>query len=222
MEDHHKVIERVLQFLALMAGALLLTLYLSTPTRAQQAHGVDVPPGLTHVEGTRSGGGMQWGYNMAERHVARGEPLYVTGHFFSAGNFILYSVQELPGSLIAPTTVLHFHEPGTMAGLFIGCARFDVGNPQRYLSLRDALHPMNQPVRDWYLQNVLGQPCMRDDHTVQLDGPELATMGYPVEGYPYRPVAWTPLPHPETDPQGYARWAQSIRALEVARGIAGS
>lgn len=133
---------------------------------------------LRVVEGM-GGGPMQWGYNEAERYWRDGVPIRLEGDYVSAGTFLLWSVEQLPGSCIAPDATFSFHEPQTVLAAFVFCAPFGMDNPARADALESATRPYNDALTAWFMREIAGDSAECGFTT--LTGAEVAQIGrYPL------------------------------------------
>lgn len=122
-----------------------------------------------------SGGGtIQWGYRQAEGYWHEGQPIRLSGRFTSAGTFLLWSVENLPGSCIEADASFGFHRPQEAAALVTFCAPVSEASP-RYAGAMEAItRPLNAATTGWFYQNA--PAC----GFANLSGADLAGLGYPM------------------------------------------
>ena len=123
------------------------------------------------------GGTIRWGYNTVNQHIMRGEPLRLSGRFTSAGTFMLYAVEQLPGSCIEPDSFFDFHEPQSLAAALFFCAPFQEG-PRRDEAIDLIVQPYNEPLTEWFMRVVVGDRPSCSYTT--LRGSDMAQFGYPI------------------------------------------
>jgi len=124
------------------------------------------------------GGTVQWGYGRAEAYLSRGEPIRLEGRYTSAGTFLLWSVERLPGSCIDPDAIFGFHEPQRLISIVTGCAPFPMGTPERAVAMEEITRPYNEPLTRWFMRNIAGNQA--ECGFTNLRGSDMAAFGYPV------------------------------------------
>jgi hypothetical protein len=122
---------------------------------------------------------MQWGYDLAERYWRTGRPIRLTGRYTSAGTFLLWAVERLPGSCIEPDVFLDFHEPTMPGSALAGCQPYPLDHPDRAGAIRDITHPYNELLTAWFLERIVGDEAECLPY-VTLRGRDMAAFGYPV------------------------------------------
>lgn len=132
---------------------------------------------LREIDGM-GGGSFSWAFPIVLGVVEDGQPVRLSGRFTSAGTFMLYAVDQLPGSCIDPQAFFAFHEPQRPASALIGCAPFPIDHPQRDAALEHVYRWYNEPLTQWFLTEIAahGPSC---GYTT-LRGYQMAAFGYPV------------------------------------------
>lgn len=155
---------------ALWAGVALSDVNRAAFASATPTHDAQ---GRLIVNGS-GGGTIQWGYRQAERYWHEGQPIRLSGRFTSAGTFLLWSVENLPGSCIEADASFGFHRPQEAAALVTFCAPVSEDSP-RYPGAMEAItRPLNAAATAWFYANA--PACGFAD----LSGSDLAGLGYPV------------------------------------------
>lgn len=124
------------------------------------------------------GGSFNWAFPIVLGVVEDGQPVRLSGRFTSAGTFMLYAVDQLPGSCIEPDAFFDFHEPQRPASALFGCAPFGMNHPQRDLALEHVHRWYNEPLTEWFLRVIAGDSA--ECRYTTLRGYQMAEFGYPV------------------------------------------
>lgn len=132
---------------------------------------------LREIDGM-GGGSFSWAFPIVLGVVEDGQPVRLSGRFTSAGTFMLYAVDQLPGSCIDPQAFFAFHEPQRPASALIGCAPFSMDHPQRNLALEHVHRWYNEPLTNWFLSEIAGDRAECGYTT--LRGYQMAAFGYPI------------------------------------------
>ncbi len=148
----------------------------SSNTPSRDAAGRIVIDGL-------GGGTFRWGYDTAERHWRRGDPIRLEGTYTSAGTFLLWSVEQLPGSCVDRAARFEFHEPVQTSGMLLSLISpvpimLPFTDPEeRVIVLEQMTRPYNPALTQWYYDTVVGHP---PSSFFRLQGEELGRFGYPI------------------------------------------
>ena len=125
------------------------------------------------------GGSFRWGYDQAEGYWQRGQPVELRGRYVSAGTFLLWSVEQLPGSCIHPDAIFAFHEPQRLfLASLAGCAPYGLDHPDRAAAIEHVTRPYNAGLTRWFMAEVVGDTPSCGFTT--LIGADLARFGYPI------------------------------------------
>lgn len=171
-----------LWMLGFWAIVVLLAIWLAPRDAASECSLPHDAEGRAIIENC-GGGGLQWGYDNAERYWRAGEPIRLEGRFTSAGTFLLWSVEQLPGSCVDARAVFEFHEPVQPVNPLLSLLSpapilIPFTDPEeRAIVLEEMTRPYNAGLTAWYYDTVVGH---HPSEFFRLSGAELARFGYPV------------------------------------------
>jgi hypothetical protein len=159
--------------------AVILAIALLTVINVQRANAYPDPNTTSlRVIDSMGGGSFRWAFPIVLGVVEDGQPIRLEGRFTSAGTFLLYAVEQIPGSCIDPDALFAFHEPQRPASALVGCAPFGLNHPQRDLALEHVTRWYNDGLTDWFTRTIAdnGPSC----GYTNVHGQQLAAFGYPI------------------------------------------